>query len=77
MRCLGVFILLPPVVVVAGCDLLIVTGAMGVLLVAMWDISCRVIFLLSIGSAVILVVTFYVLVFFCIVLLSPLAITIV
>ena len=75
MRCPGVF--LPHVAMVAGCDLLIVTGTMGVLLVAMRDISCRVKFLLSIGSMLTVVVTFSVIVFFYAVLLSPLAITIV
>ena len=48
MRCSGVFVLLSPVAVVAGCELLVVTGTVGVLLLAMRDISCRVIFSLSI-----------------------------
>ena len=38
------YILLPPVAVVAGCDMLIVTGNVGVLLVAMSDTFCKLIF---------------------------------
>lgn len=63
--CSGVFVLLSPVAVVAGCELLVVTGAARVLLLAMQDISCRVIFLLSIGLTLIVVVTFSVIVFCC------------
>ena len=78
MLCLGVFILLSPISVVTGCDLLVFTGTLGVLLVAMRDIPCRVIFSLSIGSTLIVVVTFSVIVFLCTGLsLSPLAVVIV
>ena len=59
MRWLGVLILLPLVVLVVVCDLLIVTGAMVILLVAMWDVSSRVIVLLLIGSTLIEVVIFF------------------
>ena len=74
VRYLGVFLLLSPVVVIAGCDLLVVTGTVGDLLLAMRDISCRVIFLLSIGSLLIVVLTLSVIVLFCVVLSFPLAI---
>ena len=49
----GVLILLSPVAMVVGCDLLDVTGAVGGFLLAMGDISCRVIFLFSVGSSLI------------------------
>ena len=77
MHFLGLFILLFSVAVIAGCDLLVVTGTVGVLLLAMRDISCRVMFLLSIGSLLIVVVIFSVTVIFCAVLSFPLAIAIV
>ena len=77
MLCLGVYLLLPSIAVVAGCGMLVVTDNVVVLLVTMEDISCRVIFSLSIDSSFVLVLHFSVIVFVCVVLSSaPLAVAI-
>ena len=62
MRCC-LCVLLSPKFVVAGCKLLFGTGTARVLLLAMRDIFCRVILLLSIGSSLKIVFTFSVILF--------------
>ena len=63
---------------VARCGMLVVTGDAEILLVAMGDILCRVIFSSSLGSSLIVASTFSVIVFLCVLLfLFPLAIAIV
>ena len=61
----GVLILLSPVAMVVGCDLLDVTGAVLDLLLDMGDISYRVTFLFFIDSLSIVVVIFSIIVLFC------------
>ena len=64
--CFGVCILLPSVAMVTGCDLLVVAGNAVVLLWAMVDISCRVMFSLFIDSSFVVVFTFSVILFVCV-----------
>ena len=77
MHHLFLYVPFSPVSMVAGWELLVCTNIARVLLLALWGISFRVKLSLFILSLLIIVFTFSIFVFYCVVLSSPLAIDIV